>query len=326
LTTRTAFALALMMGYSVACASVLGIDDLPSLVGNKDGSVEVDGEADADLPIDGDSTLPDRVEAPCALDQPFGAGALVSGLAPFGANAWPWLTPDETTIYFSSLRGPDTQYRLYTATRANRFTSFGNITKLSVPGTSNRDLQPALTDDQLNLFFVRSSTGVKTSYEIYTASRGDASAPFEALSALGINGAAYYDAFPFLASGAQELWFATERADAGAEIYMATSGLGGFTAATPVAEVNSPGEESAPVLTFDAKTIFFGSDRPAPGAKGSQDIWMAHRDDPKGTFDAPTLVPGLSTVNEDWPSAVSRDGCRLYYTSLRDIYVAERPR
>jgi hypothetical protein len=50
------------------------------------------------------------------------------------------------------------------------------------------------------------------------------------------------------------------------------------------------------------------------------------RDDPAGTFSGITPVIELNTADEDWPGAISRDGCRLYYTSKRNIYVAERPR
>jgi Tol biopolymer transport system component len=319
---RNVLFVALAMGYGVACASVLGIDDLPGLPPNREAAAY-----DVGTIMQQEGSVPDddhRVDAACALDMDFGPSTPVPGLDQAGNDGWPWLTPDEKTIVFASKRLADPDYHLYSASRTDRKTPFSNVIRVDGLGTSYRDLEPVLTPDQLRLIFVRSSNGTRASYDLHQALRVDASGPFQPAAPLNVTAAGAYDAFPFLTADGKELWFASERGDAGAEIYRSSVGAT-FGPPQLVPELNSPEEDSAPILSADGKVVFFSSSRPAAGVQGATDIWTAKRDDPGGTFGPATLVPGLNTTFEDWPAWLSPDGCRLYLTSDRVIYVAERP-
>jgi hypothetical protein len=70
----------------------------------------------------------------------------------------------------------------------------------------------------------------------------------------------------------------------------------------------------------------------AAPAKGAMDNWMARRASATASFDPPTNVQELNTANIEWPSWLSPDRCRLYFSRTtgptgvvpRSIYVATR--
>jgi hypothetical protein len=76
--------------------------------------------------------------------------------------------------------------------------------------------------------------------------------------------------------------------------------------------------------------IFFQSDRTDSPAKGGRDIWMARRSSTTASYDPPVNVQELNTAADEYPSWLSPDNCRLYFSRSGPtgdkIYVAERPR
>jgi len=100
--------------------------------------------------------------------------------------------------------------------------------------------------------------------------------------------------------------------------------------AVPLTSINSPNTDGSPVVTPDGLTIFFTSDRPDKSAHGSNDIWVASRRTVSDDFGMPTNVAELNTADDDAPSWVSPDGCRLYFdrqsvVTGHQTYIAERP-
>jgi len=106
--------------------------------------------------------------------------------------------------------------------------------------------------------------------------------------------------------------------DSGASLYYSSSSAtvpgdifvsdqladGTWGPSTPVAGLNSPGNDIQPNIRKDGLEIVFSSNYAYPGAKGGQDIYAATRDDASDPWSAPVnLGDGVNTpVGESRPS------------------------
>lgn len=96
-------------------------------------------------------------------DEPFAAGIVVPGL-PAGHSGFPWLAPDELTIYFE--RDEPGYLQATLATRASMRDAFSDVHPIAelAPGTAG-DL--ALTTDGRELFY----SGIMASFDLYRMQR-----------------------------------------------------------------------------------------------------------------------------------------------------------
>ncbi|WP_394825453.1 TolB family protein [Pendulispora albinea] len=299
-----------------SCAGILGIDDLPERRPSVEG-----GPPQAD---------PEAGGGACDPRKPFGAPQPIPGIGSAGINGWPWISEDETIIYFSRV-GSATDFDIYRATRTSRSERFDHVERVSALATSVDDVDPNLTGDASTIYFVRRIE--QTSYDLYMATRDGGGDFSEPVPIPGLN-TARYDGLPFFSAASNELWFGSNRGDTGFALYVAKLNGTSFGAPARVAEIDTAGHENAPVLSLDAKTLYFASGpRGDPAEQGHYDIWTARREDVSKPFEAPTILPTVSSPERDMPAAISRDGCRLYLTRYMEevpahynIYVAERPR
>lgn len=102
-----------------------------------------------------------------------------------------------------------------------------------------------------------------------------------------------------------------------------------FTAAVPLATVNSPASDGSPSLTADGTALLLFSDR--SGGPGNRDLWRAAFDELSGAFEAPSLVPGVNSPDLDLSPELSPGGLSLFFVSSRpggsgqsDIWAAKR--
>jgi hypothetical protein len=95
--------------------------------------------------------------------------------------------------------------------------------------------------------------------------------------------------------------------------------------------INSEGNDYAPTLTADGRTIYFCSDR--EGGVGDHDIWVAIRNGEKrGAFAPPMALPEpVNSEESEGVASIAADGRTIYFTACNrdenvgdcDIYVAE---
>jgi Tol biopolymer transport system component len=98
----------------------------------------------------------------------------------------------------------------------------------------------------------------------------------------------------------------------------------GVTWSAPVAvgEVNVAGANDwAPALTPDALTMYFGSNRASgdAGAGARSSIWVSTRASVNDPFGTPRKVTDLDQGADSFPSWVSADNCRLYFSKQVDL-------
>jgi hypothetical protein len=129
------------------------------------------------------------------------------------------------------------------------------------------------------------------------------------------------EAAPYVHPDGKHLYFASDaRGGAGSlDIFVATVGSGGFVSTVDnVAPVNTDKYENHPLATADELALFFT--RPDLGNDdGTRNIWVATRAHSTDAFDPANvkLLSELDTYLDEYPAAISADGCRLYFISNR---------
>jgi Tol biopolymer transport system component len=231
------------------------------------------------------------------------------------------LSLDELTVYFHSNRGGSLD--LYTASRSTRAAAFSGVVALStLNDPSSDDAWPTVTSDGLSLFFEAQRTGTPA---VWVGARSTVVATFSAPAPVANVGS--MTAQPFVMPDGSALYFIVVPGD----LYRAERGPSGqYGTPVMVTTVNTPSLEYTPALTPDELTLYFGSNRADPPAKGDFDVWMSTRASRTASWDPPVNVQELNTAAEELPTWISPDNCRLYFNrgtgGSSKVFVAERAR
>jgi len=308
----------------VGCDLILGIDDgIPRDDAAPDAAEPLDagaGDAADEAAVDADAAI-----AFCDTDAAFGAPVAFSTLNTTAQDAHLRLTAGTELVgYFQSARdGGAGGVDIYSASRPSIGDTWTNVTDVAAVNGAGGDNDPSISADQLTLYFSRSS-------DLYRATRASTSAAFGAPVALAAINSAESDFAPYLTDDGAALYFSSGRAsDAGvAELY-ATQPLadGGFAAPTAVAGTGlTTGDNRFAAVTNDQLVMYFASNR--AGGQGGFDVWMTTRASTSVPFDAPRVVPEVSSTSDENVDWISSDRCRLYFSSSRsgnyDLYVATK--
>jgi hypothetical protein len=250
------------------------------------------------------------VVRPCNLTDPFGA---LLPVLPSGVNADGFaLSADGFTAYVSN-NPSGAPHDLFKATRTSTAQPFGALTSV-FPPNSFHERAPWLSADGRRLYYGSSATG---SGDLVVSSRASTNDAFGAPQNLGSVNGPSADNDPFLVSGEQQLFFTSSR-NGSFDLYSSTMTGSAFGAPVALANVNSPQEDTHPVLTADGLTLFFGSRRLAPSTDTDGDIWVATRTPTSPNFGTPQNLPVFNTSGAEFPVAISRDSCTLYFASNRE--------
>lgn len=130
----------------------------------------------------------------------------------------------------------------------------------------------------------------------------------------------------------EQLFFSRSSPTVPGDLFVSTSRRGGdFGPASPIGELNSPGNDIQPNLRKNGREIVFSSNHAHPGAQGGQDIYSATRASHRHDWSEPVNVgSGVNTaVNETRPS-FSWNGRTLLFgrapgpEGSSDIYISTR--
>ena len=282
----------------------------------------------AGTPIDGALDDTNEIDAPvrCNRAAPFGAGQRITELDTAAEEDFATLTPDELTMYFSSTRtGAVGGYDLFTATRADRSSPWGNIQIVGGVNTAMNERDPMVSEDQRTLYAFIS---VAPDYQIGVTTRTTAAGLFNGFTdAPVINSVGSNEEGGTLLANA--LYFSTNRTGTYQLVRAARTGA---TLGAPLLVIgdmlDDPSGVAQPVVTPDELHLYFES--PRPGGMGTDDIWYASRTNLADGFSAPVNLGTLNTTSADFPTWVSADNCVLYYTSRSsgtyDLFTATRGR
>lgn len=248
----------------------------------------------------------------------FSAPELLSTLGRADALYGPALSGNGLVLAFSeSLESAPED--IFLSQRAARDSAFGAALPALGVNTVDAEGTAFLTGDARVLYFFSDRSGGPGDRDIYRATRGDGSAEFTDVRLVeGINGNTD-DHTPWLSPDERTLYFASNRAadSDGNNLWFAqrSSPLDGFEPPREVPGMNSDERDISPSLSADQRTLVFCSDR--DGGAGSDDIWMATRDDAASDFGTPAPVPVVNGTASELNVALSDDGRELIFSSSR---------
>jgi hypothetical protein len=247
----------------------------------------------------------------------------VAGLDDLQFYATPRLAPDELTIYFTTLSPIDgsLQADLVSAVRATRDAPFDRPALLTAFNTTASDNDPTVGADLEGLWFSSTRTG---NAELYVARRATPTAPFGAPALVPGLSSPAQEMHPYYRNAGPELWFTSDRDDAGVDIYVAPLQAGSFGPATVVKELSSTAGEAHIYVSEDGRHALLASTR--DGGAGGWDLWVATRGAPSERFAQPTPLAEVNTTSDEYGGWISPDGCRVYFSSNRDTEAAPRHR
>ena len=290
---------------SAGMSAGAGGKGLTTAGGSASGGVEAGGAADAL----GGGGSGGTVGKHCTTAQPFGAPQPLMELNTAEHEAGARLTSDELTVVYLCAAGEVNKICL--AQRASPSAAFG---KPTVIVTLNGGV-PWISDDLLTLFYEDTLKNSGISRTQRTSSQA-------AFPETGFDPAWASYGDPYVVGGAN------------GRLYLSEGTLGDFDFAPLTAwEPGSPqpvprtGRAGArPTLTPDELTLYFVSSPPT-ASKRSEDIWVQQRPSLNDPFGAAVNVTELNVADQNFPSWISPDGCRLYFDAgdfPRDLYFAER--
>jgi len=101
-----------------------------------------------------------------------------------------------------------------------------------------------------------------------------------------------------------------------------------FASIQPVPGLNTPDDEEGPTLSPDELTVYFASNRNAPGS-ANFDLYVASRSSRDSAFGNATALAAISSAADDRGVSLSADGLSLFFHSSRsagnyDIFVSTR--
>ena len=269
---------------------------------------------------------PDARDAavPCE-GRAWGAPRLVSGLEnePIISAR---LSPDELSMYIS--RGvPPTFVDIYTVVRNDPTQPFqvkGPLASVNEPGTA--EYWPTLSADGRLLFFESSRStlpddaGVYASVgaRIWSASRVNPVADFDKPKLQSLFDVEGPEAAPYLHPSGRTLYFASSSRPGKGQLdiwFAEINSAGVVTDVRNLESVNTTTDENAPVVTLDERFLYHN--RLVDPATLENDIWVAKRSTVADGFGKSVKVTELSTPYDEYPTWVSPDHCRIYFSSDR---------
>jgi hypothetical protein len=193
--------------------------------------------------------------------------------------------------------------------------------------TTDSDETPRLSADDLTLYFASSRAG-RGNLDIYAVKRmapGNTTWGAPQLVA-GVNTTTLVEKW-FMPCGTNHYVMVQSTTANGTDLVEGTlAGAAAGAAPTPIAELNSPQNETGTFVSGDCLTILFASNRTTP-----QQIFTSHRDSLTAPWAAPTAVidfpisGGNGNQEDPW---ISTDGHTFAFASdaagTKDIYLSTR--
>jgi Tol biopolymer transport system component len=199
-----------------------------------------------------------------AVIQPFGAPVPLTQVDTAAGNINPSVSSDGLTLFFESYRVSAQGPHLYMSIRTSRAVDFGvpfEIANVNSTTVTDNDLQPFVTADRQELWFVSNRAGGRGGEDIYRAVwNGFSFANVAAITALSTNAREF---LPTLSADKLTIYFSSTRPGGKGDFDIWTAHRNttrdNFPVPTPVPELNSSVTEFIGWLSPDNCRIYFTS-------------------------------------------------------------------
>ena len=222
---------------------------------------------------------------------------------------------DELSAFVSSKNGE--QYDIYVTTRPNKTALFGPLVPVPNINTGGQERAPQLSENGLKLFlWVQPGS---TNSNLAVSSRATPNDDFGAWTLLTSLNSGNADEDPFFHLSESRLYFISDRPGGDRHVHSSVRIDGSFTKPVYVNSLNFPErEERRPIVSRDGLTLYMHRDKDGWNNDHEGNIYIAQRASTAQEFGAPVLIDGLNTDGRDFPVALSKDECTLYFASSRD--------
>ncbi len=284
---------------------------------------------DTSHPVDAGGDAPEAAAPKCDPSKPFTAITPIAELNDADDQYKATLTPDELEIWygFTHLSDGGNVLHIMHATRASTTDPFG--TPAVEANIGSGDVDPAVTDDGLALYYCK--FGTVGSWDLFQSTRVARTDPFGAGAQLPLfMQSTGPDTAPFVAFD-ESLYFLSSRSG-GNHVWQAPVADGGLATPVLVPSLSSTGSanDNGVVLTHDGLTAYVSSTRTDVTSAGGYDIFVTHRATTADGFGPFTNVTEVNTPGYERASWISWDNCRLYFeqapstSAPSDLFVASR--
>lgn len=234
----------------------------------------------------------------------------------------PFLSANGLRLYFTSERIDGDVNDIWVAERSDLASSFGPPTPVFGVNTGNDERDPALTDDELTIFFERQPADGSTPRDLYSATRGSVGDAFDPPVLIELPQTSSVDD-PHPSPDGLMLYFASNRAaGVGARdiwLTIRSSTSAPFGQPTLVEGVNSTAQDVDPSVADN--WMMFASAR-EPGCGGDRDIYLAWRPTPADPFGAPECVVPLAHSGQDSDPHLHLGARVVVFVRGEDLYSA----
>jgi Tol biopolymer transport system component len=240
------------------------------------------------------------------------------------------LSPDEKTIFIA--QGNAQQSDIFVAARsdlANPFRVVGPLAGVNDPDSTA--YWPTVSADGKLIFFESSRSRLRNDagrYEalgphIWSSTRVNVAADFETPKLQALFNVSGLEAAPYLHPSGHSLYFASN-ARPGVkgffDIFVADlNDFGVVTRVRNLESVNSTDDELAPVVSLDERSLYHSRESTNPNPSDVTDIYVAKRSSTLDGFGESIRSAALSSPYKEYPSWVSEDHCRIYFSSTRPL-------
>jgi Tol biopolymer transport system component len=306
-------------------------DETPPSDGGADSGTTEDASVDAPVIVPPDAAGDGAVDDDAGVDagprcdtsKPFPAPTEVTELNGLANSSYARLSPDMKTVVFGA--NPDNTgggARMYQAMRASADVPFG--TPELVPGIDTLDggtaLQanvPTMSPDGKFLYFQSNRSGT---VKIYVSSRQSVSDPFGPPAIVEALDDPQNTGQPYLSQDGTTMVFVSRKVAGkvgGIDLWRTTVNASGLpTGFVNITELNTVGDEAAPVISADGLTIYYARLVLEDGGVSAKErIWSASRASPGAIFDNIVPVTSLWLDANVIPSWISPDNCTMYVAS-----------
>jgi Tol biopolymer transport system component len=189
--------------------------------------------------------------------QSFGAVTNQMALNTAGDDATPWLSPDGLAIYYTTA-GSVGEKDMFFATRATRTSAWSAPQEITVLSSMGDEAGPALTPDQLAIFFASDRTG---NDNIFVATRASITSAWSQPQQIVELSTSMSDGEPWIDASQTAIYFASDRPGGagGFDLYVArrTTSTVPFDAPERITELSTAADETDPWLAADQRAIYF---------------------------------------------------------------------
>jgi len=252
--------------------------------------------------------------APSDADLQWGAPQPIAYM-PTGSDDDPTLTADMLELVFN--RAND----LWVTTRPAIDQPWSDATPIAELNTASLESTPEIAPDGLTIYFSSNRTG-STGVDVWMATRKLRTDPWTApvlvpeLESASTDRCATPGADPDVMVMASNRGGTAQKFD----LYVTTRMMGGaWSKPVAITELNTPFDDTAPMLSADDLTIYFFSNR-----SGNEDLYVAHRPDTASPFGPATPITELDTASGETDPWISPDDHHLVFARSNVLYEATR--